>query len=249
MELGSDQHPDPLRDAMQDLVYRAVQVGSFAVTGTQVYAYHRRAQARIAAEQDHRARRALNAQIRAERDADRARWQPALDPGWLRRASLIEAAGAWGAALPYTDRAVPWYEPAAATAMARCEERLRSLHPYAMARYDRLRGDGLEPGEAMREVAPLFARHPHARDAPSVPRRMLEAAAPGQTDGPAAGASAGPVPAEGTRTSRAVRPCDEDFPIPIRDVLAAEARTAASPATETPATRAAPHPSQRGIRS
>ena len=42
MELGSDEHPDPLRDAMQDLVYRAVQVGSFAVTGTQVYAYHRR---------------------------------------------------------------------------------------------------------------------------------------------------------------------------------------------------------------
>ena len=66
MELGSDQHPDPFRDAMQDLVYRAVQVGSFAVTGTQVYAYHRRAQARIAAEQDHQARRVLNAQMRAD---------------------------------------------------------------------------------------------------------------------------------------------------------------------------------------
>ena len=103
----------PTRSATRcrTLVYRAVQVGSFAVTGTQVYAYHRRAQARIAAEQDHRARRALNAQIRAERDADRARWEPALDPGWLRRAHLLEAAEAWGAALPYTDRGVPWYEP------------------------------------------------------------------------------------------------------------------------------------------
>ena len=44
----------------------------------------------------------------------------------------------------------------------------------------------------MQEAAPLFARHPYARDAPSVPRQMLEAAAPGQTDGPAAGAPAGP---------------------------------------------------------
>lgn len=249
MELGSDQHPDPVRDAMQDLVYRAVQVGSFAVTGIQVYGYHRRAQARIAAEQDHRARRALNAQIRAERDADRARWQPALDPGWLRRAHILEAAEAWGAALPYTDRSVPWYDPAAANAMTRCEERLRSLHLYAMARYDRLRGDGFSPAEAMRETAPLFARHPYARDAPSVPRQMLEATAPGQTDGPAAGASPGPVPANGTRTGRVLRPCDEDFPIPIRDVLSAQARTTASSVTEAPATRAVPHPSQRDRRT
>jgi hypothetical protein len=46
--------------------------------------YHRRAQARINADQNHRARRALNVQIRAERDADRAKWETALDGGWLR---------------------------------------------------------------------------------------------------------------------------------------------------------------------
>jgi len=249
MELGSDQHPDPIRDAMQDLVYRAVKVGSFAVTGTQVYAYHRRTQARIAAEQDHRARRALNAQIRAERDADRARWEPALDPGWLRRAHLLEAAEAWGAALPYTDRGVPWYDPAAANAMIRCEERLRSLHPYAMARYDRLRSDGLESAEAMQETAPLFARHPHARDAPSVPRPALEAATPGHSQGSAAGAPDGPGPAELSSAGRAVRPCEEDFPLPIRDVLAAEARTVASAVTQVPATSVVPRRSPRSSQS
>ena len=249
MELGNDQHPDPFRDAMQDLMYRAVQVGSFAVTGAQVYGYHRRAQARIAAEQDHGARRALNAQIRAERDRDRARWQPALDPGWLRRARLLDAAEAWGAALPYTDRAVPWYDPVAATAITRCEERLRSLHPYAMARYDRLRSDGLGPAEAMQEAAPLFARHPYARDAPSVPRQMLEAPVPGQSQGPAAGALDEPGPAELSSAGRGVRPCEEDFPLPIRDVLAAEARTVASSVTQAPATRAVPRPSQRGSQS
>jgi hypothetical protein len=245
MELGSDQHPDPLRDAMQDLVYRAVQVGSFAVTGIQVYAYHRRAQARIVAEQDHRARRALNAQLRTERDADRTRWQPALDPGWLRRASLFETAGAWGAALPYTDRDVPWYEPAAATAMTRCEERLRTLHPYAMTHYDRLRSEGAGPGEAMREAAPLFARHPYARDAPSVPRHMLEADSLRHGEDPTAAAAAPPGPPGQERPGRAVRPCDEDFPLEIRDVLAAQAGTTAAAVTQPPAARAVPRAASR----
>ena len=44
-----------------------------------------------------------------------------------------------------------------------CEQRLRILHPYAMARYDRLRSDGAAPFDAMREALPLFARAPHAR--------------------------------------------------------------------------------------
>jgi hypothetical protein len=215
MEIGSD-HPDPFRNSMQETVYRAVQVGSFAVTGSQVYAYHRRAQARIAAERDHRARRALTAQLRAEADADRARWEPALDPAWLRRADVPDTARAWGAALPYADRAVPWYEPAAATAMHRCEERLRLLHPYAMNHYDRLCSDGVEPGEAMRQAAPLFARHPHPRDAPAVARPAL-GAAPGAGAGPVLQPDGGPVPAGRNRAGRA---CDEDFPLPIRDVMA-----------------------------
>jgi hypothetical protein len=45
----------------------------------------------------------------------------------------------------------------------RCEARLRELHPYAMARFDRLRDDGVDRVEAMREAAPLFLRAPHVR--------------------------------------------------------------------------------------
>jgi hypothetical protein len=244
MDISSD-HPDPFRDAMQEMVYRAVQVGSFAVTGAQVYAYHRRAQARTAAEQDHRARRALNAQIRAEKDADRAGWAPALDPSWLREATIVDAAQAWGAAMPYADRAMPWHEPAAATAMTRCEERLRDLHPYAMARYDRLRSDGLGPAEAMREAAPLFARHPRAWEEPSMPRQMLEAAAaPDQATGPVPSDQA---PSSRNRAAQAGRPCDEDFPLPIRDVLAAEAESAATVVTAAPSPRAVRIP-PRGAR-
>jgi len=244
MDFGSN-HSDPLRDATQDAVSRAVQVGAFAGTAVQVYAYHRRTQARMTAEQDQRARRALNAQVRAERDADRTRWAPALDPAWRRHATLIETAQAWGAALPYADRNVPWHEPAAATAMIRCEERLRQLHPYAMAHYDRLRSEDLGPAEAMREAAPLFARHPRAQDASSVPHRVLMPAPTPATD---ATSRPAPVSLAGyIRPGRSMRPCDEDFPLSVHEVLAAEAeRAAAGRAAAVPAVaRRIPTPSPR----
>jgi hypothetical protein len=241
----SSSHSDPLRDAVQDAVYRAVQVGSFAMTAVQVHAYHRRTQARITAEQDQRARRALNAQVRAEREADRTRWAPALDPAWLRNASVIETAQAWGAATPYADRNVPWHEPAAATAMTRCEERLRHLHPYAMAHYDWLRSQGVDPTEAMRAAAPLFAYHPRPRDASAVPRPMLETA-PRPEAGPAP-RTYPDGPAGYIRPGRSVRPCDEDFPLTIREVMAAQAElaTAGSPGRTTSAVRRVPPPAPR----
>jgi hypothetical protein len=167
-------HPDPFQDALSHGLQRAVQVVSSVVTGAQVYAHLRRTQARAATERDERTHRALAAEIRAERDAARSGWAPALDPGWLRRADLFHTAQAWGVAMPYADRAMPWYEPAAATAMRKCEERLRILHPHAMARYDRLRGDGMAPADAMREAAPLFGQAPHARDARYTERAALE---------------------------------------------------------------------------
>ena len=173
--MDEQHHPEPLQDAAQFGLQRALELATYAGAGAQVYLQHRKATAAAAAERDERARRVLNAQIRAEKDAARARWAPALDPRWLQTASFTETASAWGAAMPYADRAVPWYEPAAATALRKTEERLRELHPYAMARYDRLREQGLGPAEAMREAAPLFARPTHVRDAPYEPRPELTA--------------------------------------------------------------------------
>ena len=127
--MSAETHPDPFQDAMGHGLQRAVQVTSCAVTAAQVYLYQQRTQAKAAAERDERARRALTTQMRADREAARAGWAPALDPDWLRQADLFQAARTWGAAMPYADRSVPWYEPAAATAMRKCEERLRDLHP------------------------------------------------------------------------------------------------------------------------
>jgi hypothetical protein len=166
-------YPDPFQEAIHQGLHRALQIGAAAATAAQVYAYHQKTQARIVSDRDERTRRALNSQVRAERDAARSGWAPALDPQWLRQADLLDTARAWGAAMPYADRDVPWYEPSAAAAMRKCEDRLRDLHPYAMARYDRLRAEGLGPADAMHEAAPLFARAPHVYDAPAASRLPL----------------------------------------------------------------------------
>ena len=296
----SDHHPDPFGDALQQGVQRAIQLGSGAVTAAQVYLFHRSTQARAVDERDDRARRALHAQIRAEQQAGRAGWAPALDPAWLREATLVQVARAWSAAVPYSDRNVPWYEPAAATALRKCEERLRELHPYAMARYDRLRAEGLGPAEAMQEAAPLFARPARAHDARATPRPMvttgegLGAGRPGAGPSPSSGgpddlpgaglviaeqdravtaervraadldaatdqtatprtderttnlvaardatATAGAATARARRAARPGRPWEPDFPIPLREGLAAGSRRSRVLASRTAAPLAA----------
>jgi hypothetical protein len=241
--MDTSTHPDPFTDAIGQGLHRAMQVGSCAVTAAQVYVHLKRTQARANGERDDRARRALGAQIRAERDAARTGWAPALDSRWLSKADLFQAAQAWGAAMPYADRAVPWYEPAAATAMRKSEERLRDLHPDAMAHYDKLRADGMSPADAMNEAAPLFARTPRAHNTPYAPHPVLaagndardalvtdpSAAARAQADlgnvhtGNPAGAQ---NPAASARTAvapdgQAARPWEHDFPLDIREMLAA----------------------------
>lgn len=103
----------------------------------------------------------LDEQEHAARAQARGRWAPAHDARWLAQADLLQAAGIWGAAAPWAGT-----DPAAASAMRKSEERLRTLHPFAMARYDRLRSDGTSPLDAMCEAAPLFGLHSHARPGP-----------------------------------------------------------------------------------
>jgi len=195
--MEAETHPDPLREAVSLGLQRTMQAVSCAVTAAQVVTYHQKTQARIVAQQDERARRALTTQIRADRDAARAGWAPALDERWLRNAAFYDTARAWSAAVPYADRNVPWYEPAAATALRKTEERLRELHPFAMARYDRLRADGVPAAEAMEEAAPLFALSPRARSWPHAPRSPLTAGTgtdPGIADTTAPGTETSETP-------------------------------------------------------
>jgi hypothetical protein len=249
--MDAENHPDPFQEATHHAVQRAVQIGSVAATCAQMYLFLKNAHARAVAERDERMRRALNAQIRADRDAARARWAPALDREWLNQAGLLQTARAWGAAMPYADRAVPWYEPAAATAMRRCEERLRDLHPYAMAYYDRLCSDGMAPADAMREAAPLFTRPPRVRDAPFTPRQVLDRGiVPRPARRPSAGGGGRRSPTTAAGAAHAAggpQPWERDFPMPTHDVMAATASPGVMAPSPAPA-RAPARTPVRGLR-
>ena len=86
------------------------------------------------------------------------------DPGWARRATVLDAARAWAAAHHDAGR-----DPAATVAQQRAEAVLRRHSPVAMARFDALRADGVDALAAMQQAAPLFVAAP-------APARMLPAA-------------------------------------------------------------------------
>ncbi len=166
------QYTDPLEDALSHGSQRVAQFASLAGAMAQVVMQRRALHdARKAARNDERATRVLDEQERLMHRQARLSWAAAHDPQWLAQADLLETGHAWAGAASYADT-----DPAAASAMRKCEDRLRMLHPYAMARYDRLREDGMSPLDAMRETAPLFGRHPDVRvGEPAAARRALGA--------------------------------------------------------------------------
>jgi hypothetical protein len=241
----SDVHPDLLGEALSRSGQRLAQLGSLLTSWAMVEA--RRIERRNAAMAARSAQevRELRAQERAAQSLARAGWAPAGDQRWLAGAGLVEVARAWSAAVAYADA-----DPGAATAMARCEARLRQLHPYAMSWYDRQRVQGARPFDAMRDALPLFGRAPRARPGgPAARRPALEAVADAQaaaegpsqwgqseavsvTFSPDAGHDPGPVEGRGAVDLAAL-----SFPWDIADAL----RTAAAqdPQGAGPQSRAA----------
>ena len=213
----SDVYPDLFGDALSYSSQRMAQLVSLVTAAATVEA-RRKAQRNAAKTiRSERALRELQDQERAAYELARAGWAPARDPRFLDQADLLQAARAWSAAAAYADA-----DPEAADAVRTCEQRLRVLHPYAMAWYDRLRGEGAAPLDAMREALPLFARAPHARPGDPVAERPGLAApdSPGTASGTAARTTpAWPrpllIPALSGRLSSAVsRSCRNCKPAP-----------------------------------
>jgi hypothetical protein len=186
MEPG--HYTDPLEDALSQASQRIAQFASLIGAATQVIMQRKALHdARQAARDDERATRILNEQERLLHRQARLGWAPAHDPQWLAHADLLQTGRAWASAAGCADT-----DPAAASAMRKCEDRLRTLHPYAMARYDRLRGDGMSPLDATREAVTLFGRSPHVRVGdPAPPRPAL-----GASTEPGASPSADHLPAD-----------------------------------------------------
>ena len=189
----SGHYPDPFGEALSHSSQRVTQLTSLVAAAAEVAIRLKAARAARQAAQDQQQQRVLDEQEAAARAQARARWAPAHDARWLAHADLLQAAGTWGTAAPWAGT-----DPAAASAMRKSEQRLRTLHPFAMARYDRLRSDGASPLNAMREAAPLFGLQPHARPAPT--------RSPLAIGGPAADAAPEPGITDGTASQPAPEP-------------------------------------------
>ena len=166
-QTGSRCWPRPIQPNSSQ---RLAQLGSLVAAAAVVEA-QRRAQATAArAARDEQALTALHDQDRAAPQLARAGWAPAHDSRWLAQADLLQAARVWSAATAYVEA-----DPTATSAARKCEERLRALHPYAMAWCDRLRSEGTGAFDAMGQTLPLFARPPYACPGdPARQRRALE---------------------------------------------------------------------------
>jgi hypothetical protein len=163
----TDNHPDLITEGFAQSGQRLVQVISLAAISRQAHARRRQRLSDARAAKDAAAEIRITNEIRAASEQARSQWAPAHDHQWLRQADLLQVARAWAAALPYAENS-----PAAAAAVRKCEQRLRELHPHAMAHYDRFRTSGMSPEDALRDAVPFFTRDPKVRTGHSSPDRQ-----------------------------------------------------------------------------
>ena len=147
----SDLAEDPLAAAGAKVAGYASVAAVVAEAAAQMAA----ARARNRAATDEQRAAALRAQHQADYARARVGWAPFLDPELREQAGVRDAGLAWA-------RAQQWRpDPEAERVSELAEDRLRTLRPDVMERYDRLRAEGTDPIEAMRQVADAF-------DAPTV---------------------------------------------------------------------------------
>jgi hypothetical protein len=194
VEPSEGSHPDPTGQASAAAGQKIAELAAVAAMLGQVAAQIKARQASRAADAVARDEAALA--------AARTGWAPALHPEWLADATLRNVATAWGSAAPWEHA-----DSGAQAALEACETRLRELHPYAMRRFDELRGRGWARADAMMDAAQAFALHPSPRPAPQDANdgRYLAAAAP--SGGGPVQAPAGPFPVDpdAAVTSRILR--------------------------------------------
>ena len=149
----NETHPDPLAQGMSAAGQKVAEAAAILALVMQVLMQVRARRTSQEATE--------TAADEAGHAAAQALWAPALHPEWLADAGLPDTARAWSAAAVWEHA-----DPSAAAAADAAESRLRDLHPYAMRRYDELRGQGASRAAAMTDTVPLFAMHPNPRPAP-----------------------------------------------------------------------------------
>jgi hypothetical protein len=150
----TEQHPDPGGEAAA----RAAQLAAMTVSVAEAVVRLRAQRVydrAVAGDQTAAADRARQA---ADAATARVVYGAALDATWRRTASTSELLDAWAAAGAYLDG-----DPTAALAAERVEERLRRLHPEALAAYDPGRSGGFPRQDCM-DVAGLLWRGEYGLD-------------------------------------------------------------------------------------
>ncbi|WP_019632238.1 hypothetical protein [Actinomadura atramentaria] len=164
----TDRHPDPVAEGFAQAGERIVQVVSLSAAAYQLAVSQRARALQARAAKDRAVQETMERRLRAAAAEARVRYAPANDRRWLGQAGLVQVAEAWGAAVRYAAE-----HPAARSALDRCEERLRALHPHAMGHFDRACAAGLGRYDAMMKAAPFFARNPRVHEEPWSPRPTL----------------------------------------------------------------------------
>jgi hypothetical protein len=156
--------PDHAEDPLAAAGARVAGYVTVAVVVAEAAAQIGAARARDRAAVDEQRTAALRAGHQGDYARARLDWAPILDPT-LRGQTGVRAAGlVWA-------RAQQWRpDPEAERVSTLAEDRLRTLRPDVMARYDRLRAEGADPIAAMRRVADAFDA-PTARTGQPAPAR------------------------------------------------------------------------------
>ena len=148
----------PSEDVTGQAGNKVVQWASIATMAAEAIAQVAASTARQQAVADARAAAEARASHAAAHGQARATWAPMLDERTRGGLNLQQTGVVWATAQGWRP------EPEAERASALAEDRLRTLRPDVMERYDRLRAQGAGPVEAMTRVAPYFDR-PADRDA------------------------------------------------------------------------------------
>ena len=161
--MSEQPHEDPVAHASTKITSYV----SVAAMAAEALAQVAAARARERAAADERAASALRAERLAAYGQARLGWSPVLDPKLRERTSVTDAGRVWASAQAWRP------DPEAERASGLAEDRLRELRPDVMDRYDRLRGEGVEPADAMRRVAPWFDSPPPRVGEPGPDRAAL----------------------------------------------------------------------------
>jgi hypothetical protein len=229
--VNDQQHPDPGGEAMA----RAAQLAAMTLSVGEALVRLRAQRLHDRAADDQREAAAGRAAARAYAAESAVIYRQALRGDWIYTSPTEELLGAWRCAEPYRDT-----DPTAKIASDRVEDRLRQLHPEAMAVYDSADLQAWPAQHRMQQVIP-YMRGPYGLDPVGTPtanheqaRAAADLGSPDDRGTPdldertaSRATAAGHQGQAAAHESRPVDVVTQAFPVPIHDAMRTAPKAAA----------------------